>query len=307
MAFGLGRNKKPQQTPTPAEAKSMAELALWFALSDDEVTPDELSSILATVREIPGMQVTSEQELNRTLREMKKGCPSLEEVYERVQTLAESIRHPELRRASFRLAIEMAAPQGEIDEDAKELLLQTQTHLGISDAEAEEILSELLGTPEEEEAQRDIWGDYPIEFRFAFLCICALASDGEMAPEEFKNTEAVVLSFLEDIGVEIEYRDLRPLIEGCIKKRTDEELLEETLALFAQNAERETLLQILAYLEMVLESDGKVTQEEAQFFNRLKTAWGIRGVPTPQVTASSKSQSPAGGIFSRLKGALKGR
>ncbi|MEZ4407153.1 MAG: tellurite resistance TerB family protein [Polyangiales bacterium] len=132
----------PRESVIITQGLLVAELALWAAATDDRVEPHEISGVVATVRQLPGLEGFSRDDAMSLLHEMSK-LRSEAEVEARVSALTAAIAQPELQRVTYQLAVYCAASDGELTHDEVDFLAFLQWRFGIGDDEAARLFSEV--------------------------------------------------------------------------------------------------------------------------------------------------------------------
>lgn len=144
----MARGQRPSFTELPRESVIItqgllvAELALWAAATDGRVEPHEVSGVVSTVRQLPGLEGFTADDARTLLDEMSK-LGSEPEVEARVSAVASAIADPELQRVTYQLAVYCAASDGELNADEAAFLAFLQRRFGIDDAEAARLFAEV--------------------------------------------------------------------------------------------------------------------------------------------------------------------
>jgi tellurite resistance protein len=131
--------------PDPTEQpRLVAELALWSAMSDGELEDREVEQIVATVKQVPGLEGFSVADAGRMLEEMVGSFDTEDEIAERIAQVALRITDPRLRRLSYQLAALCAASDGVFSDSEEGFLELLQEVFDIGDDEADGLVDELI-------------------------------------------------------------------------------------------------------------------------------------------------------------------
>lgn len=121
---------------------ALAELALWAASSDEIIERHELNAIVSTVRQLPGLDDFSLDDVRDLARAMAV-FQSESAVETRVKTLAQLLSASDLRTAAFELAVYCTASDGILSADEMEFLSVLQHHLEIDSSDAAQLIVEV--------------------------------------------------------------------------------------------------------------------------------------------------------------------
>lgn len=119
-----------------------AELALWAATGDEEISPEEVTEIAATLREVPGLERFDESDVHRIIDDME-AYDSDDAVLDRVAALAGGITSRSLRRVCFQLCAHCAMSDGTLTEDESDFLEFVREAFELSESEAKELFNEV--------------------------------------------------------------------------------------------------------------------------------------------------------------------
>lgn len=132
--------------------------------------------------------------------------------------------------------------------------------------------TELADMSEEDYAEMvDAMGDFPLEFRIAFLIIYAAAADGDVSDEELKEISVYMKDTLEKLGIKMK---VDKLMSNVADQLETEGLLEESIELLGQYLSNKLLAKILNDIRDIIGVDN-LNEEEENFVSDLTEAWQI--------------------------------
>lgn len=123
------------------------------------------------------------------------------------------------------------------------------------------------------QALLDDLGDIPLETRLAHLMLMAAGADGDISEEEIDEISTFLGEILEILGSEL---SAKKVLKHAMRLLDDEEseLLEETLAIFANHFSAEQLAGFTDQIAQVASADD-ASQDEIDFLNAIIQAWQI--------------------------------
>ncbi|KAL8306538.1 hypothetical protein RB597_002974 [Gaeumannomyces tritici] len=137
----------------------------------------------------------------------------------------------------------------------------------------EDVAGVLAGFDEEQWAElMDRMGDTPLEVRLALLFLKAAGTDGEVADEEWANMAEHLAPVLEQLG---RHPDADTLLHNTFESFNDDELVDETIALFGEFFETDVLASITGQLQETIASDGEAHEDEQAFVDRVIAEWQV--------------------------------
>ncbi|KLU91290.1 hypothetical protein MAPG_09811 [Magnaporthiopsis poae ATCC 64411] len=139
----------------------------------------------------------------------------------------------------------------------------------------EDVAGVLAGFDEEQWADlMDRMGETPLEVRLALLFLKAAGADGEVADEEWANMAEHLVPVLEQLGT---HPNADALLHNTFESFNDDELVDETIALFGEFFATDVLASITAQLQETIGSDGEAHEEEQAFVDRVISEWQVGG------------------------------
>jgi uncharacterized tellurite resistance protein B-like protein len=146
MAFDI-RTKFEQVRWEDEENQALlfAELALWSAMTDGNLSEDEVQGIVQVVQCIPALADYDVDDAVEMLEEMRDEYGgSAESIAERIVGVAQSLTDPTLRRLCYQLMTVCAGDDGKFSEAEVSFLQMCQEAFEIDDTEAESLVSEVF-------------------------------------------------------------------------------------------------------------------------------------------------------------------
>lgn len=126
-------------------------------------------------------------------------------------------------------------------------------------------------TDDQWSAMLDAMGEVPLEFRLGLIFLHAASADGEITDEEIQEIGGYLEQTFAQLGSS--YEPVK-VLKNCLRSLDDEQLLQESVALFAEHLPKTALASILSSLQEVIGVDG-LAEEEEGFLYELVEAWQI--------------------------------
>ena len=140
------------------------------------------------------------------------------------------------------------------------------------DSILEDIDSELANMSDEDyEAMLEDMGDFSLEYRLGLILLHAASADGELSDEEMAEISGYMTDTLDSLGIEM---SARKILKNCAKHFEDEDLLDESVELFADYLSKSALAGILSDIESIIEVDD-LSDEEDEFIESLVSVWQL--------------------------------
>lgn len=115
----------------------------------------------------------------------------------------------------------------------------------------------------------DEMGDVALEYRIGLLFLHAANADNEISEQEFDEIAAYMDQTLEKLGSDLKSGKV---LRYCKKSLDDQDLLEETIAIFRDYLSSEMLAKMLNDLKEVIGTDG-LSEDERNFLDHLMSVW----------------------------------
>jgi tellurite resistance protein len=123
----------------------VAELAFWSAMSDGVIEEQELTTIVATVRQLPHLANYTLADAQKTLKRIEDELDDEDRMIARIEDITKKISEPHLRRVAYQLAVFCASADGMFTDAESAFLEGLREEFHIPSVEAKRLIDEVIG------------------------------------------------------------------------------------------------------------------------------------------------------------------